>query len=419
MSLTQIAPKYGTAGQAPRLLLSAIFITALSGRFTVPASLPLGGTEARYVLGAPLLGWAMVWWVTVARHVARPSSGALRWILLLLGYHSCSSLWAMEGARIGQSLTGDVLIIAMTGAVGVSAGIDPAGTRTTILWWLYLTGAVYCTASLLEGATTGLGRSEVFGGGPNIFARVVLLGIVAAIGLSLQTGYRLLLIATPFMLLAAILSASRGALSSAVATGVLAIIVFHRHLRLRRVITGLAMAPLLGWAIWSNDRVQELAAQRFDPEVITASGFSGRETLWSVAKRLFWENPLGGSGIDSFRSQMYASTGFSYPHNVVLEFADDLGFVGLALLFTTLLVSVSCIKRLPLQGNPAAWTFALAGFFVFSCSMFSGDLYDSRFAWILVAAAVPVTVHANRPSVQRATFALAGDMRPRERYPVA
>lgn len=384
--------------RAPKILLGFLFITALSGRFTVPEGLPLGGVDARILLAVPLVVWLFLWYAANAAAMKHtPANPSTRWMLLLLGYHLCSTIWSVDGARIGSSVAGGAILIALVWGASVIARLDPIGARVVFLWCTYAAGITYCAASLLTGATGGAGQSVAFGGGPNVFARIMILAVIAAAGLYFRTGRRTLLFVTPLLLTSAMLSASRGALSSAVATGALALLILGRRLRVIHVIVGLAIAPLLGWIIWTNDRVQLLAERRFDWQTLVASGYSGRGTLWSAARDLFWEYPLVGTGIDSFHARAYATTGFSYPHNLILEIGVDLGLLGLALLLTTWLIAIREVAKARHLWDATSFAVAMSAFFVFAASMFSGDIYDSRFAWILLALALPTRL-ANKPT---------------------
>lgn len=146
----------------------------------------------------------------------------------------------------------------------------------------------------------------------------------------------------------------------------------------------LVLASLFFMPATFTDRFTRLADGNFDNNDLS------RFELLSLAGQLFNEQ-IFGRGIGSFSLYSY----FPYPHNLVMEYAVELGIVFL-LVFIALAVFV-CINSLKLlkgQQNKGVVFFILFMFFSFINSMFSGDMispkefYISFFTLLLISLRV-------------------------------
>jgi O-antigen ligase len=136
---------------------------------------------------------------------------------------------------------------------------------------------------------------------------------------------------------------------------------------------------------------------------------NGRTQLWSSALDMFDRAPLLGEGTGAFAALPSQE---SYPHNLFLELAAELGLIGLALgLAMAGGVAVSLTRawrsargeELPL----AAAILALFSGAVVN-AMFSGAIYDNRAVWLWGGVAVGISARVLAP-------ARAGPLRVRAR----
>ncbi len=254
------------------------------------------------------------------------------------------------------------------------------------IWWLFvMAGVVYFVAAVIQGAGA-LGRFSAFGGGPNVFVRVLSLGAIAALALGVQRGRnRWVLLLAPILAIGALLSGSRGGFVAIGIVVLVALVPIVRRLRWKATIALVAVMVLGAWtfARLLGDAQLQLMYVRFIERPLTAGDFSMRDVLADSALRLFASHPLAGAGVGavadslSFRGEGY------YAHNLVLATAAEGGMVGLTLLIGAVggLVAAA-LRRRPL---PSDVLFCLLGAaYVFVASLFSGDYYDSRFGWALL-----------------------------------
>ena len=115
-----------------------------------------------------------------------------------------------------------------------------------VWWWIAITGMVYFAAAVYAGP--GLqGRYSAFGGGPNVFVRVMVLACFGAFFLATVRNSRWILLTVPIFLSGAVLSGSRGGLVAFLVVIVLGSIPQRRRMpsRVRRTVATLALAITL------------------------------------------------------------------------------------------------------------------------------------------------------------------------------
>ncbi|TYB38701.1 O-antigen ligase family protein [Micromonospora sp. AP08] len=379
---------------ASAVLLTAVFVVALAGRFSLDrAGLPIpGGGDLRKPLCAALLGVAILWQVIrTTRGEAGPWPRLFLAFSALVGFQLLAALWAPWGARVDQATWDLVFLwVLVLVTVAFSAG-DPRRAATVLLVLMLVAGVVYAVGALQAGPQSQ-GRYSAFGGGPNVFVRVVSLGVIASVTLALRSRRWWLLLPLPLLGAAAVLSGSRGGLVALVGAAVIFFVFFARR-RASILIGTVLVGGLVSWTVWTaiGETVTSVAATRYSSTGIESSDFSARPELLSAAWEMFLSHPLTGAGLDSFN----ATVGIGYPHNYLAGLAAETGVIAVGLL-------VFAICRWWRDGRP--WSAApkeqigcaVGAIYILLASMFSGDYFDTRFFWILAVVAVQRSVRRPR-----------------------
>lgn len=188
---------------------------------------------------------------------------------------------------------------------------------------------------------------------------------------------RSLFLGTAFLLGGAVLEVFiRSRFHAVVLCGFAALLILGppwRNIFWRVLSCGILLA--LGLAVYVN--VLPLMGDSFlyltwlDPNSV-----AGRGPVWQLAVDGFWHHPMG-QGIGSF-SQVDFS--FSYPHNVILEVAFELGILGLICM---LAIYFTMIRRAwQLWVSPPHRVFAAMVLLVFLHMLKSGDISSVAFHWV-------------------------------------
>lgn len=364
--------------------MAGIFVLALSGRYEVEI---LGWTVGvRFIIGwAVAMG--MFFWLAALRPRGSPKlSGATVLMLLLFVVHMASVAWSVEGARRSDVLLNDLIMLGLIASTALLVSVEPRRARAALVWCMYGAGIIFVLGSALTGATSGVGRAVAFGGGPNVYARIVFWGAIASVGIALKRQSWRWLIPLPFLVLFGVLAGSRGALLAMVVTLIFVLFINLSAIRPRHLIGGVFFGGLTTALVLRDERVQYLMERRLNWDQLNASGLSGREDLWALGSSIFNENPVGGLGMDSFNALYGRVSGFPYPHNLVLEVAGDLGLIGLTVLGSVAVAAYRDMSQVWPTSDTYYRLLVASALFTFSASQFSGDLYDSRFLWIYLAA---------------------------------
>jgi O-antigen ligase len=379
-------------GGVPVVLVMALTVVTLLGRFTLDriGFVQLGDLDLRILAIPGLLLVTLLWRVLPgpARYRHRwPAS--VRLTLVLIGYLCVTVFWAPLGARVSASVFDLACLAALVVLTGTIAAPDPARARRLMLLCLFGAGLAYGLAGLLVGQTNAQGRTAAFGGGPNVYVRVVALGIIAAIALAVIYRRRWLLLSVPPLLVAGALAGSRGGtLAAAVTALVIALLVRRRMSGRSWLFAGVLAVAAAGAAALLLPRSAMAGLQsRFVSQIFVQDQYSGRPELIDQGLTLALGHPVWGAGLDSFYATVGGTEDLGYPHNLVVDIAASSGVIGLGLLVA---VGVAFLR----DGRPwrsmAADRVALvaAALYVAVASMFSGDMYDSRFMWIFIALAM-------------------------------
>jgi O-antigen ligase len=407
---------------APALVL---MLVAIGGRFTLDrAGFPdLAWVDLR-VIG--LLGGLAVLLVDVARRPRRDGwrrrEGWLVATCLFFLYQVASGLWAPAAARVGPQTLDLVLMAALTVAVYLYAIGDPVTVIRTSFLLFYLAAIVFALAALLTNGPGEQGRYSAFGGGPNVFGRIELLGVISAVALYLSYRRLVWFAAVPLFLLGAVLSGSRGSLLAGLAVGGVALLKLRHRLRAGPVLAAVVLLVAAAGVVWqlAPPAFTNLFQDRFVEQTVQQHYVSDRTTIWQDAWRLAVEHPVAGVGLDGYYGLIGVNQGVEYPHNYLLGVAAEGGLAGIGLLAVAILLWTRTVRgggahpttpptTQDRTDRPHATGLAVAAaVFVALSSLFSGDYYDARLAWLFAAMAAAAAVVPDPPPAAAAKAAGIG-----------
>jgi O-antigen ligase len=385
-----------TAGRAfvlPGLLL---VLVALGGRYTLDRA---GLRDLQWV-DLRLVGVAVGITVLAVDLARRPRrrvdhrpEGWLVVAMLFFLYQIASGLWAPASARVGQN----ALDIFLMGALTVAVYLYTVGDPTAVIRWTFLffyaAAVVFALGALLVTGPGDQGRYAAFGGGPNVFVRIEILGVISAVAVYRVYRRKVVFAAVPLFLFAAVLSGSRAGLLAGAAVGTVALLRSSRRPRLGPTLLVGAVTAVAGAVVWTKAprNVTGLIEQRFVQQTVQQGYVSGRTTIWSDTLHLALAHPVVGAGLDGFYGLIGRARNVEYPHQYLLAVAAEGGLVGLGLLVTSAALWAGTVRRG--RGHPAETALAVAAAsFVAISSLFSGDYYDARLAWLFAAMAAAAAV---------------------------
>ena len=374
------------------MLVLALFVVTLLGRFTLDrvGVTQYGDLDLRVVAVGGLLLVTLLWRLLPGpchyRHRWSPSA---QLTLVLIGYLAVTVFWSPPGARITQSIL-DLVYLALLVALTVTISApDPSRARRVIIISMLTAGVIYALAGLLIGQTDQQGRTTAFGGGPNVYVRVIVLGIIASIALTIIYQRKLFLLTIPALVAAGALSGSRGGTLAALATGLVIAVLRWRRLSWRSLLAAMVVggAAVIGCTYLLEPKEIWALQQRFISDIFVQDQFSGRPELFNEGLSIAFGHPLAGGGLDSFYAWFGRSEDLGYPHNLLVDVAATGGLIGLGLFIAVVVAFVRDGR--PWRSMPAdQMALIAAALYVAVASMFSGDIYDSRFVWIFVAMAM-------------------------------
>jgi O-antigen ligase len=228
-------------------------------------------------------------------------------------------------------------------------------------------------------------------------AQGLIIGVYALIASRRGSLRALALCLSPALGVSLIAAGSRGPVLGALVGLVvlLALTLKERETRLRLIFfvgSGLAVAVLAAQILPGQSISRSLS-------FLTGSGSglssTGRYALWSEAQSLFVDHPLFGIGTGGF----FAADGVNhYPHNLLVEVAAELGFVGLALLLAFLVSSGASLARAwrESSGEDRSGAAVVAALFAAALvnSLFSGDIQTNAGLWLAAGLGLGLTLRA-------------------------
>ena len=373
----------------PVLLICLLYGVALAGRFTFDRI----GVEALEFLNIQAVGGIVVVAVTVLWRFVTPLTSyyhpwapGIRLACLFAVYQCLSILWSPLTPFAVTVLVDFVVLLGLMIVTATLTGPDPRGAAHVFMWLMYLTGIGYAFGALAIGSTNVQGRLVFLGGGPNVFVRVVCLGALASVALAISRRNGWFLAPLPVMLVAAVLSGSRGGLVAAAVVVPLLLFAFRRHVRTGVASACAAAAVVVGVMAWESVG-KRIPGVEYVIGLFEERGLSERPRLLEAAMDLFEQRPLFGVGIGGFYEQYGRAISLEYPHNFVAAVAAEGGIVGLVLLAMTLAAILSGVRGV--SGRSAGQICCLLGaVYIGIASLISGDYYDSRFFWILIIVVI-------------------------------
>lgn len=358
------------------------YLCILAGNFI----LPLFGADVEIrVILAPLtvLLWFMWWSINVRFDLRHSSSGYILIFWISLTYIFVRALTGPALDNSKELLTG-LLVLAAVIPVILDVFSAYRHLLQTVFPVLLAVGYIYAIAGLLSGP--GLqGRYSAFGGGPNVFGRIVGFSLIALIVYVTINRRYWLLLSLPLPLIALVLSGSRGAMLSAALAATFVALMLLRNYRFPQIVALTAMlgallilaaefAPPFVTAMFEERIISQTIGQRYD---------SGRSELYDVAWSMFERNPLTGVGVGGYYEYFGASTaaGFEYAHNIVLQVLAEMGLSGFVVVLLPLILVMLKSLVHPPTSMPSVGMLGLT-IAIFVSSMFSGGYYDFRYAWL-------------------------------------
>ena len=380
------SPQFGTI---PRLEKAGIVLLVLSFTSQVYKTLLEGVLPVDLTLLYGALSAAILVAVVLRRGgLAGPQPLALA--LALLGLYLFPTFY-LAGADLSDEYTATKALgffgFALFSLVApILYFVDYRRLRFFVRWLLIVSTAVIAYV-LLEALVSGtFDRAGFRGRDGGLSANVILLSRIeagTALLAFLQWRSRDPVLPRPVclaiflaMVLAALVTASRGPLF-----GMVAVLILLHHTNLRDGLSQfkrlgvLLVVLVLGYALAPH--VAEILPEASAAKLASIES-SARFALWSEALRIFAANPIGvGFGEFAAHTAAPGLSGLYYPHNLVLEYLAETGFVGALCL-------VLLLARIVLHQRPRADL---------------SDVYTQSFvmfAFLLLQAMVSVDMQGNR-----------------------
>lgn len=380
----------------------ALMLVALGGRYTLDRAglTSLAWVDLRVVGLVAALGLV----VYDMRRVRRSPDASARsegWLLvagMFFLFQISSALWSPPMARIWLYIMDIVCMALLVSGLYLNARQGAAVVARRVLWFTWVTAVIFAAGAFVSGGGEQ-GRFAAFGGGPNVFVRIQVLGLIAGLALLATGRYRWIGWSAPLLVVFAVLSGSRGGLVAALMVGFAAVLLADRRARSVAFVgvVGAIVATLVAYQVWAP--VQSLINDRFVSQTVESGYVSGRPQIWLDTLALFYANPVLGAGLDGFYGLVGVLTATEYPHNYLLAVAGEGGVVALVLLGLSAALWVATVRRTE-RWSVELLAMVAATAFVSLASLFSGDYYDARMAWCYAAVAAALATEratAGRP----------------------
>lgn len=374
------------------------FIMMLSGRFSLGRlSVGLDFLDIRWVIFAAGLLIASLW-IAAEKPIPHQkflTSGTLffiiwvLWMILTIG-------WAPSGVAIAVEAENFILLGLSILLISLIVRRN-SSTEIHLLWWFVLLAAVMYFGGAISQGPTEFGRYSAFGGGPNVFVRVMVLGSIASLALSVGKGRWWVILISPVFALGAVLSGSRGGVLSAIVIIIVAGVPILRRLGWKK---GILLAIPSAIIVVSTPVLlgaQEVATmyQRYIVGPIIEGDASSRDVLAERALGLFAENPIFGAGLGAVANASPTGERGLHAHNLILSTVAEGGIVGLVFLLASLGCFLLTFYKLRPLTNDALFSI-VAAIYVLGATFFSGDYYDSRFVWFFLLIASSLAYRRQR-----------------------
>lgn len=241
------------------------------------------------------------------------------------------------------------------------------------------------------------GRAQATLNDPNL-AALYLIVSMTIIALSRIHSGRNVLINFPMaiVLLALILTASRGGILSTILSITIVLLLSILSARIKEILlfTSLAFVFMTGviWLYQSSD-VLSFAIERVATIGTEGDGTSYRVFLWKSAIEMWTQNPFIGVGIGQFIS--YSPEVFGYPlsnipHNTYLSFLTETGILGFfAFIWFPIFIMTRLVKGL-ITTKEQQYFYLLIGLIAIAIQAISINIENIRFIWLFIMIAYVV-----------------------------
>lgn len=385
-----------------RPLTVALFIVLLAGQVSfsrLGIANPLFIPERLFGLGLLTFLVVVVGLANIKSVPSRPAAGII--VAAPISYFLFTSLWGADVPEFWSGVTDIVCMLLSCAIISILLSWNTTLVAETVLWCLAITGIIFSIAGLAT-ASTGSPVSA-FGGGPNVYSRITMLGFIALVGLIAM--HKLPIAAMtfgPLMLVATVVSGSRGGMLAGLVS-ICVLVPLVRRVKPYQIVAGLGL--LVAFLVFVYQKFSDTVDRVVDGRIVQLTlqqGYtSGRGDLYRSAWELFLDNLFRGAGLRGFAE--HYGQGFTYPHNLFLLTASEGGLVGLVVLIFAL--ATFAVRVLHHHGSTLTLLFTAASCMIFVSSMFSGDYYDARFLWVFMIIALQVSAQERftRPATTTTT----------------
>lgn len=311
---------------------------------------------------------------------------AWSWTLLVCSLHAylaLSALWSPMPSLALQDVSTVLLVAIITTFAIPIFGRSAEQGMTFFLNLMLWAALMYAVAGMATAAQAGtIGRMSALGGGPNVFVRIMCMGIFAAFCGFARAKKLRWLSPIPLLLICAVFSGSRGGLITfAITFSLFMLFVSWKKYIGNYVLVVVAFIPgIMYVAVAYIQPLSEFVQHRFI-ELTFQQQYGlyesyGRITLLREAWSIFRSSPMVGIGLNGY--QQTTMTGLTYSHNLIVQIAAEGGIVGLTIFAgATLWIVFQTHFHKGLEHN----VMFFLGLYHLGASMFSGTYYDARWMW--------------------------------------
>lgn len=328
------------------------------------------------------------------RQPVRLNRHVLWWLVLVYGLHLLviSSLAWGPGDEFAWRQSYELLLLLVAFTLTSQLFKNEPAYGLSLLLWIFAGTALLFSgfAVLMSGRLVG--ELPMLGAGGIGAGRVLGMGALALLYAYLRYGRAFFLLPIPPLVAAVLLTGSRAA-ALALALSLIALLLLEsriarlparRHKR-GSVVKALALSTVLVAGFLATPYGREIAVNFVLSNTLSEAAGSdvgglylaGRDVIFVDAWQQFSHNAYGGLGLGGYRGPL----GELYPHNMLLSYAVDAGFI--ALIGALVALAWAVIVLIRARSQLANMALVGASFFLVA-SLFAGSYYDARFVWIFL-----------------------------------
>lgn len=260
------------------------------------------------------------------------------------------TVWAAAGSAVGglatAALAGQMATLVLAAAIIARSGGPRSVARTLISAAVLALGAHLVVMGLTDLEWRNDGRLQLAALEPNELARVALVAAIAGLWTSSRQRRRLDIVAVAVAVVAIGAMAATGSRTAAGAFVLSCVLLSFSAPNRRLSAAGVGAALLLGGLLTSVGSIDlpgvTTAIERGEEGTQT---LSGRERMWPQILDASTDKPILGIGVGQDRTFMQNEINVGWEpqhtHNLALHLSLTTGFVGLAILLTSILGAVA------------------------------------------------------------------------------